>query len=545
MPQVQFKMEADAARALMAMQKVIDKEAQLRSGQKKTTTQTKEWDGAMSQLGANSVQQLKGMLTGVLGVSGAVAGIGAAWRIANQELTRHRELQKELAAQSREMNRTVKDLANQLKIAGQPGGMDQARARITELMRAGGFADEASAASIGIAANVAWGGQANERQLASTVAGFAGARGLSADEASSLIEVMGHKGAGVAGVDDAKKRMAQVFAGFTKSKATSMSAYVTGLKKFMPETLAAGSSFEGALASFNLARNVTASSEEAAQRGLQMGRLLDDEKVRKSLAGQAGMTEMQFRGLPYDQQRAALGQWVSAGMASPEGQATLEKGGLTGRSFGFAKSVYGGGNFASRAGSLQEVQAATAARYDEQMAYYKSSVIGTLERREAETAIGEKVTSDELMLGKGLLDAGMTSYRRHKAGVQRRGDYDAPRYLLWGEEARGQVMTWLDLKQRGQAAQDAAVASGDLQLGVGGGGPGYRAYSPAGQAAANAFNYIHNIEPGVGDDLTADEAGRADMMLRRLGSNNVIVNNNYNAPGDPAQAGQAPVAVGD
>lgn len=78
--------EADTARLMGALQKVVDKEVQLRNGIKQTKEETKNTENTFAKLGATAGQQLAGMAMGFLSVQSAIATAKQLYSDWNQEM---------------------------------------------------------------------------------------------------------------------------------------------------------------------------------------------------------------------------------------------------------------------------------------------------------------------------------------------------------------------------------------------------------------------------------------------------------------------------
>lgn len=392
MAMVKFEMEAKYAPAMRAMMKMVDATDKVekkagglnRTGKAATTT--------FQRFGQSSVQEMTRMVMGIASVTGAVLLIRKAWQLVTTEIERTFAAQKKLGEASYTMDQAAKAVMNQL---GGAATIATAQGRMTEIMRAGRLADITQATGIAIAGNVAWGGlgEQRERGLVRTASEFIGRKGLSAEAGGAFIEVLGKMG--VQTPQEVQRLSEQVFEGFARSQATSVSGYILGLQKAAPEMKAAGASNEMVIAALTRGRAVKASEEEAAQMNRQILMAMQRGNVQKALSKEFGMGREAWLGQDFETRFTQFGQWVSKYGATPRGQMLLGDV-LPGRELGRTRAYFAPEGMTQLAQSRQQLQQITAERYQrESQRYAKMGIAG----RENQRMLAEidRVRADQMI----------------------------------------------------------------------------------------------------------------------------------------------------
>lgn len=240
MSNVTINLTGDEARLLRALDKVIEKEKQVRDGFKETATQTKgDGDAFLS----GTVQNY---ITGLATVGGAIEGIKLAWRQMREE--------QEIAARSIEGGES--GLRRLAQLAETPQDLAHLKAEAEKTSRETGMSlDRAQALQFAIESQQLGG----ERGLFSQVSQFAGAEPLS----TGVGKMIAGFGAGEVGGARAAINKLLVAA---KTSDVDVESFAPTAAIFAGTAGAIGASDEEALAALSVLSPVFKSSETAGER---------------------------------------------------------------------------------------------------------------------------------------------------------------------------------------------------------------------------------------------------------------------------------------
>jgi hypothetical protein len=226
-------------------------------------------------------ESAKNMIAGFLGLS-AVTGVLDGWIERFEKMIDLRE-------QFLDSSISALELGKSMSFQTGSGTADEWAKKILHLQKEAGFANPRMVSELMTAMDVMLkdkGGVADKEvmQLVRDIAPDLAAMPFSASEVSSLIDFA--QTANVAPTQDAlRDYFAKIHKGYTESKSTDPSGFITGLQKGGTAYMSQGGSLEGAIANFAASRAVTSSEELAATLVEQASRLSGGgyEEPRKAI----------------------------------------------------------------------------------------------------------------------------------------------------------------------------------------------------------------------------------------------------------------------
>jgi hypothetical protein len=209
---------------------------------------------------------------------------------------------------------TPLQLGQQMVVQTGTGSQQQWAERILRLQQTGGFADASAASELMTAMDVGFAGQGgigseDIMNLTTRIAPDLAAMNLSGSQVSAIIKL-----AGTAGIEPTEAAFRDFFAkvqtGYTKSKSTDFSQFITGLQKGGTAYMAQGGSLEGAISNYSASLSVSANENLASTLLEQASRLAGGgyEKPRQAIESAYGVS---FGDLSIDQRYDMLIDYAS------------------------------------------------------------------------------------------------------------------------------------------------------------------------------------------------------------------------------------------
>lgn len=223
------------------------------------------------------------------------------------------EATRELTDSTKDLDRASKAMASQANVMGTEAGMEGSREDIETIMKTGNVT-AAMAGDVGVATHSAF-GESGKRltpgqlEIAGAVAGFAQRKDLSETEAGQLLKLL--SAMGVKTVEEAKQRIQQLSTVQQASQAQTFGEFIGGATKAIILRLANEASVEGALSSYAKGLEID-TGDVAAEKMKQMAAHLQNPKILQAMGKEHGMSEMDVRNMPFDEQIDMFSGWVSS-----------------------------------------------------------------------------------------------------------------------------------------------------------------------------------------------------------------------------------------
>lgn len=235
------------------------------------------------------------------------------------------EAQEKLAKSTETLQESAKGLAIQYGDLSD-AGLTKAATDINTIRKAARITSSQEARDIGIAGDVAFGRDRFDLTLAT--AEFSGRNQLGGDAIGSLFKLLINLN--VKSMGDLQQRLQQIQAVQALSPSLEPAAFLTGAIKGVTQSLAAGATFESALANFARAIQLGANETQAAELNRQLNQLTAQPKIINAVSKTQGITSTEFRGLPFDEQKLLIGQYIAARGGTGAGRELLTvEGGLS------------------------------------------------------------------------------------------------------------------------------------------------------------------------------------------------------------------------
>jgi len=444
MGQVKMVMTADEAKAVAAMRRMIDAQVKVEQAGEKVKKKTKEQDDTFTKLGVNSVNQLKSMVTGMIGVGGLLAAVSKV----TAEINATRNAMKALAEDAKALDQTAMAVANQMGMASTDAGQQVGEDVLASFMKAGRFGqDFGKGQAAFIATHAAYGeagkplsGEALETGL--LAAEFAGYKQIGEEETAGMIKLI--KQSKAVGKDQAARRMQQLISGYKGSLSTSESTYISGATRFMGEYSALGGSFAEGLAGYGQAIEVSGSELEAAQLMRKMGALLFKPKMTKAIAETRGISTDAVKAMSYDERRHAMREFINKHGIDED---MAKEAGLSPRQYGWTSKMYGDGGLAAIQKASAEIKGASAEGLYAELEAYAGTGYAKRQDIATGTALAVAGMSDATKHGAEL----MKQARKYRK-LQREGAM--PDQVGWGaalvhgEEWEARQVAYMEIEKR-------------------------------------------------------------------------------------------------
>ena len=399
---------------------------------------------------AHAAKQKTGALATALG--GLTAGVSAIIALAAafiqflkdwlSHITQINTAQKELVESTRALDQASKALASQANIMGTKEGMEGSREDVLSITKTGNTTI-AMGGDVGVATHSAFGTSGErltpaQREIAGVVAGFAKRKDLSAAEAGQLVKLLSAMGVKTAG--EAKQRIQQLSTVQQASQEQTFGGFIGGATKAMVPRLAAGGSVEGALSSYAKGLDIDA-GDPAAEKMKQMAAHLQNEKILQAMGKEYGVSELDIRNMPFDEQIDMFSGWVSKHAATGAGQQYLLKSGLSGEQLNVAKTLYTKDMLQRRAMFKGLAGGATAGQFDVGAEGYAKTVQGQIDAQESLRERTAASASPEARFGLAVIRVAEADFARMMAEGEVPWDI-APNPLIPNEVEREAYMMY-------------------------------------------------------------------------------------------------------
>jgi hypothetical protein len=541
--------DADTTRVLAALEKVINKEVQLRQGMKQTKTETKDGGNMFAWLGDKAAASLTRMAAGTLTVRQVIS-------LLRQETQDTAKAIAELVRESKGLEAASLAVANQMNIASTVGGQQAAAENLKRVMLAGQLTDPEMGQAVLTA------GQSLSHRpgqllagegmtMAERIAAYSGFKGLDAATVGGLAKIM--KQAGTTSESEVLRRLSQAQAANEMlltidplANAQGQSSLMQNMSNAVADSMAQGGTYEQGLAEYMQMVSVTGSGKEANKLRDSAGRLLGsddvmlaagrmrwselkhakDERVRARLDS-LGMRERQRLLAEYVATRSA-GEWSRMGLDPRQA-------GWLGQSFGQEGQEAMAARQRALEGMTGENVAAQLAAWGETPAAITRGVA-------AETAVMPLGTPDTVKRGEALLGQARELNRLQLSGSR---ENTIRMRTLYDLEQEAYIIAAQEMKKRFEALPVSEMTPEDYVKAR------RLIYDKLGEAASGGGLRQLNI-PLIGgmNPYTTASLGEADIEMRQfeekyrgknassvMVNNGTIINNNH-GPNDMATVGQ-------
>ncbi len=362
-----------------------------------------------------SIGDFKTKIFSAVGIITTLIGILKIWL---DYLNKIAAAQREIAEQAKSLDSAAKALASQAGIMSTEGGIAASREQIIKIMQGGNLSDVGLAEGIAVSTHSAFGtkGQAltdSQVGIASTVADFAQRKGISASGADQLFKVLAAMD--VSDQASAQSAIQKISSVQQASKAKTFEQFITGGVKSLIPAMAMGASPERALADFATTLNASSSAEEGATTASQLSRLLQSPDAIAGMTAGTGLSEVQFRNLPYDQKMGMLDQFLKGNSSTGEGQMYLQSLGLTEEQMKAAVTLYNPANVAARSNFMQLGRTSTAAEFAKESAGWRNTTLGQVETMDSQAAIVSMQATRDQRIGLAIKNLAEKHFQQYKA----------------------------------------------------------------------------------------------------------------------------------
>ena len=178
--------------------------------------------------------------------------------------------------------------------------------------------------------------------------------------------------------------------------------------------LAAKASVEGALSSYAKGLDIDA-GDPAAEKMKQLAAHLQNEKILQAMGKEYGMSEVDIRNMPFDEQIDMFSGWVSKHAATGAGEKYLLKSGLSGEQLNVAKTLYTKDMLQRRAMFKRLAEGATAEQLDVEAEGYAKTMQGHIDALESLRERTEASATPEARMGLALIKVAEAEFAKMRA----------------------------------------------------------------------------------------------------------------------------------
>jgi len=395
MATAKIEYEAEVAKTVQAIEKVIQKQVKLRSSGKGVTDEAKKGESAFRKFGSSAAGDLGRMAAGILTVGTAVAGLKKGWDTILAVMQKINDAQKSLGAQSMTMDTAARRV-------GQQAGQDTAwgEKKIREMVLAGGLPTVGTAQNLAFASLSAWQeklGLTKEREMGLTVARFAGRRLLDEQAALDLVEVLAKLGVETPG--EAKRVSEMVYAGASKTQ-TNVSEFVSGVARMSASMSAAGATPAEIMATMVTGRGMEYTTRTAAEVGEQITVALGKAPVIKAMGQYRGTTGDAWDEQGFGAKWRQFGEFIVEKGETPAGRAALREV-LPGEQLQKAKTFFSAFDLWQK--NAEEFRGMTAGIFDIEEAKYADAPYRKRTMARSKAMLAGITASQRLKAGEDLL----------------------------------------------------------------------------------------------------------------------------------------------
>ena len=479
----------------------------------KAKTSAKDTDSFGGSLG-----KLRTLATGFLGTLIGGAGLFAAFTKWSEHLTKIADAQRDVINTTKDLNQAAKSLASQANVMGTQAGMTGARQQITQLVGAAGLQTFGQAEAVATAVHSAFGtsGQLltpGQMGIATAVGQFAQMKDVSQRGVGELLKFL--MASGVTNQEEAQKVIQQIATVQQASPVKEFEPFMVGAVKPVIGQMSRGGTLEEGLAGYSSLVGVEPTPMAAGERAEQINLLLNREKLVEQLADFKGITPLEFRNLPFDQKRQALGQYVQAHPGGAGEIALQEEAGLESAQIGMLQRAFTPELLAEQEKYRGLARGATSQQFATTAAGYRETVEGRVEAAQTRVLLERASATEEERIGQSLIEEAEAEF----VTKQREGE---EALLRLDEYERNELV-----QQKFHRRLKALRKSGRLT---------------AEEETELAWAYSRTVKTPF-DPVTPREVGEAQFAFERVEErlgvdNSVTVNNNFMRGGQAEQQGE-------